>query len=220
MGKNTPIIKDWLFLGMTTGMMASVAKSLVNYALDKAGVPTIQHGMLAGNMVLGKRDRLWGLIPGGPRTPREHVVGYVADTVAGAGFGAALSYIYAKSPAGNEALKGALGGAILGFMTLAVGNQLNVSNFRKLTAGKVATLVGTSALFGGLEGMVIGKYGAKLATQSHPVLVKNVSDESFERGRLTTAGRVAAAHVRRPEGETLAPAERRPLDAGLAPTLY
>ncbi|HHW13981.1 MAG TPA: hypothetical protein GXX28_03485 [Firmicutes bacterium] len=219
MGKNTPIVKDWLFLGMATGMAASVVKSLVNYALDKAGVPTIQHGTLAGNMVLGKRDRLWGLIPGGLRTPKEHLVGYAADTVAGAAFGAALSYVYAKSPPGNETLKGALGGAVLGLVTLSAGNQLDVSAFRKLTAGKVAALVGTSALFGGLEGMVIGKYGSKLATQSHPVLVKNVSDRSFERGRLTTEGRVAAAHLRRPDQDS-GLQQRRPLDAGLAPTLY
>ncbi|MDI6871211.1 MAG: hypothetical protein QME79_07620 [Bacillota bacterium] len=204
MTRNTPFTKDWLLLGMATGMAASAAKSLVNYALDRTRVPTIQHGTLAGNIVMGKRERLGGLLPGGaPRTSGERAAGYLADTIAGAACGVALSYVYAKTPPGNETIKGILGGAVMGTVTLALGNQLRVKGFRNLSPGQVTSMLATSALFGGLEGWVIGRYGAKLAPQSHPLPVKNVTDRECEQGRLAPAGRAA-----------------RPLDAGLSPTLY
>ncbi|MGE5553910.1 MAG: hypothetical protein ACM3XZ_08340 [Betaproteobacteria bacterium] len=224
MTKDTPLVKDWLLLGMAAGMAASVAKSLVNYGLSRARVPTIRHGTLAGNIVMGKRERLGGFLPAGaPRTSGELAAGYLADTIVGAAFGAALSYVYAKTPPGNETVKGVLGGAAMGAMTLALGNQLKVKGFRNLSPGQVTSMLATSALFGGLEGWVIGRYGAKLAPQSHPVLVKNVSNREYEEGRLalsrpSASGRVAAAHLRRPGGP--APAvPPRPLDSGLAPTL-
>ena len=35
MVKNSPIIKDWFFLGLGTGIAGSITKSLVNYVLKK-----------------------------------------------------------------------------------------------------------------------------------------------------------------------------------------
>lgn len=213
MAKNTPFLKDWFLLGMTTGMTASVAKSMVNYALDKAGIPTVGYSTLAGNMVLGRRGWLGGLVRGGPRTLGDRLIGHVLDTIVGGAYGVTLSYVYSKTPPGNEATKGMLGGAALGAATLALGNQWNVTGFHRLTAGKIATLLAMSTLFGGLEGWVLGRYGAKLAAQSHPVLVKAVSNKAYERGRL------AAAHVRRAAAQTPS-AAARPLDEGLSSALF
>jgi hypothetical protein len=213
MAKNTPLIKDWFLLGMVTGMAASVAKAVVNYGLDKAGVPTIPHQTLASSMLLRKRARLGGLLTRPPASAGQKLLGYAADTFAGGAFGVALSYLNARTPAGNEAAKGALGGATLGMLTLAAGNGLNLAGFRRLKTGQAATVLGLDALFGGLAGVIFGRYGAKLV-----------------RGRLQVAdepvGRVAGRDVRRPaEGAPPAGEGQGPsagiavLDLGISPTI-
>ncbi|MGE5507467.1 MAG: hypothetical protein ACM3RP_03100, partial [Chitinophagales bacterium] len=99
--------------------------------------------------MMGQKPKLGGLIKGGLRTPGERLVGSLADTIAGGAFGAALSYTYAHTPPGNEVVKGALGGAILGAFSLAAGRQLGVSGFQHMTARDAATHLGLSTLFGG-----------------------------------------------------------------------
>lgn len=217
MSTNTPVRKDWFLLGLLTGMGCSVAKSLLGVAAQRAGIPAKPYASLAGNMMMGARPRLGGLVQGGLSTPEEKLVGAAADTIAGGAFGVALGYVYAKSPPGHEVVKGALGGAALGTLTLAVGRQLRVSGFQNMTVRNAAIHLGLSTFFGGLEGLILGQYSSRLVQQSHPVLVKEVSDQQFETGRLHY-GRETEARAHRlwrmPEDR---PAH--PLDAGLTPTI-
>lgn len=197
MTKNIPFTRDWLLLGLAVGIGGALAKTLANVALDKAGVPTVQHTTLTDNLVLGRRTSLPRMFAEKPHTVGEKAAGYLMDTLAGGAYGAALSYIYAKSPPGNEVAKGVLGGAILELMTLAAGRQLDVPGFRNLTPGRVFTLLGLSGFFGGLQGAIFGRYGARLTTQSHPVLVAQSRPAEFEARRLAPTGQVAGRHVRR-----------------------
>lgn len=186
MAKNTPIIKDWFLLGFTSGVAASIAKTLTNFALNKAGVPTTHFGSMASAMILGKKGRLGGLLPPPELTKSEWVLGYVADALFGGLLGAGLAYVYVKTPPGNEFAKGAVGGAGLWAGTMALGKQLKLARLAQAQAPEMMTLLGSSVLFGGLQGLVIGKYGASAIEQSHPVLVKHVSSREFGAGRTET----------------------------------
>lgn len=189
MTKNTPLSKDWLALGIATGISSSILKSATNYGLHRASVPTISFGGMAADAILGHKTRWRSALffqPQNPtlKRPADRVLGYSADALLGGIFGAALSYILAKSPPGNEFFKGSAAGAILWFITIELGSNLKIQKVQKANAKQLFTILAMNALFGGLEGMVMGKQGTRLIQQSHPVLVKNVTDEEFEKGRL------------------------------------
>lgn len=181
MNRNTPIRKDWFILGLAAGMASSGVKSAINWLLGKSGLPTAPYGLMAGNMVLGKREPSWlpGLKP--VRTRGEIWIGRISDVIFGGAFGVASAYLMSKSPPGNEIFKGALGGSILWALTFMVPNQMRVS---KLKPAEMGTLLLTDIIFGMVHGAIIGRYGSSLVRESHPVPVEPVSERSFNKGRL------------------------------------
>lgn len=180
---NTPIIKDWYLLGLTTGIASAAVKSSLNYLASRVGFATSPYGALAGDMILGRRPHRWWAFHRPVRSRPEQMVGYLADLVFGGIFGVAASYVYSKTPPGNEILKGALGGSALWALTFMVPNQMSVS---QLKADQMVTLLGIDVLYGVMQGALIGRFGAKLIDQSHPVLVKPVTNQEFNRARLAT----------------------------------
>lgn len=179
MPKNPPMIKDWFMLGFSVGAVSSLCKSVFNEIIHKAGVPTIRYGSVAAGLVLGKKPRLFGIIPARPRTKQEWMLGYATDIFMGGIFGAAVAYMKTKMPPGYAIHKGAILGAAIGGGTLILGNELRVDHLIKLKPVKITTFLSTAALFGGLEGAFLQKYNTQMVTQSHPTLTKQVSDQSF-----------------------------------------
>jgi hypothetical protein len=185
MAKNTPIIKDWFMFGFTVGVVSSVAKTFFNAAIHKAGVPTIRYGSVAAGLVLGKKPRLFGIIPAKPRTRGEWLIGYATDAFMGGIFGASVAYLKTKMPPGYAVHKGAILGAAIGGGSLILGNELRIDHMIKLSPIKISTFIATAALFGGLEGTFIQRFGTKMITQSHPTLTKEVSGQTFQEQRLS-----------------------------------
>lgn len=183
MTKNTPITKDWLMLGMLTGVGGAIAKELVNYGLFKKNIPTVRYASIAGGAVLGKRAT-FGIIPKKPRTTAEWAIGHVGDIVLGGLFGSTLSYVISKSPPGNEITKGIGGGVTLWATTLAFGNLLNLDGLARIKPNQMASLLAVSALFGGTQGYFLGKYREGLIEPSYPIKVQETSDDQYKSRRM------------------------------------
>jgi hypothetical protein len=113
-------------------------------------------------------------------------VGYVADAAFGGILGVLASFIYSNTPSGNELAKGALGGAAIWAATFTIPNQMRVS---RLKPAEMLTLFGMDVFYGALHGALIGRLGSQMVRQSHPILVKPVTNDSFNKGRLSTRGR-------------------------------
>lgn len=62
-------------------------------------------------------------------------------------FGAATAYIIARSPPGNETLKGAGVGAALWMTTLSLGNLLWLDHLTRIKAAQMASLFAASVFF-------------------------------------------------------------------------
>lgn len=182
---NTPVRKDWFVLGFLTGAASSVAKTATNAILAKSGLPTQCYGIMATSAILGKKTILGGRIENPPKTPSEWAIGYTTDALMGGLFGAGMSYVLAKTPPGNEFFKGAVGGAALWAGTQMIGRQLQLSGFVPARACEMATLLAVNTLFGGLTGLALGRWGASVVEQSHPILVKETSNREFHKGRLS-----------------------------------
>ncbi len=183
MTKNTPITKDWLMMGMLTGVGGAIAKNIVNYALYKKNIPTVLYASIAGGAVLGKRAS-FGIIPKHPKTAAEWTIGYVGDLVLGGLFGTTLAYVITKSPPGNETAKGFGGGVTLWATTLAVGNFFAIDGLARIKPTQMASLLGVSAIFGGVQGYFLGKYREGMIEQSYPIMVQETSDKQFKRRRM------------------------------------
>lgn len=183
MTKNTPITKDWLMMGIVTGIAGTLAKDLLNYGLYENKIPTVRYANIAGGTILGKKAT-FGVIPKKPRTTSEWAIGYVADIILASFFGTSLAYLITKSPPGNEIIKGIAGGGILWATTLGFGNLLAIDGLARVKPNQMATLLGTSVLFGGVQGYFLGKYRENLIEQSYPIMVQQTSDTQFKQKRL------------------------------------
>lgn len=186
--QNTPFRKDWFLLGFATGAVSSIGKNLANLVLYEAGVPTLFYGSMASGMMLGKRDRFGGLLRNGPRNRGEWAIGYMADAMLGGVFGAGLAYLHTKTPPGNELAKGAITGALLGGTTLVGGRMMKLDALARATPAQSIAVVATSAIFGALQGAVLGRMGSSMIAQSHPIMVQQTSRRAFDRERVQIAG--------------------------------
>ena len=180
----TPVTKDWFMLGLVSGMGAAAGRLIVNHILYAAGWPTRKFASVSGSFVLGKKTRLWGLIPSASPTPLEYTVGYTSDIMLGGIFGTEMAFISAHTPAGHELWKGVVKGAVLGSSTLIIGKQLKMAGLDGMSSEETATMLGMTTLFGALNGIILGKYGGSLIAQSHPILTKEVTNEQFTQGRI------------------------------------
>jgi hypothetical protein len=156
--KDTPIAKDWLFLGFITGVAASVAKSAVNIALNNASIPTTPYSSMAAGVVLGKRSK--GQIPKAESSQKsgsykEKAIGHLGDIILGGLFGSALSFVYSQTPPRRMMWKGAIGGTALWITTLAAGQLLRLEGANKTSPGEMASLLGTHIIYGMLQGALI-----------------------------------------------------------------
>lgn len=211
MGKKVPLGRDWLALGITSGMTASIVKSALNLGLEKVGVPTVPYHDFTAGWVLGKRATLLGHRQGRVETPGQGALGFVAETIYGGLFGSVISYFTAKSPPGREVLKGAFGGAVVWCLVTVGLNQFRRP--RRFTGGQMATLLGTNVAWGSMHGAMIG-YAASRANQlagagrrfhSHPRLVRHLPRLTAPQP-WTEPGMAAPGPL--------------PLDEGLTPTLH
>jgi hypothetical protein len=109
-------------------------------------------------------------------------VGVLADIVIGSLSGIGLARVYATTPPGNEAIKGALGGGLIWGLSLMVGTHTGI--LKKVKSSEMLTTLVIDTLFGAGLGFIIGRKQARVITQSHPVLVKVVSDDRFNEERL------------------------------------
>lgn len=89
-----------------------------------------------------------------------------------------------KTPPGNEIVKGIIGGSSLWAVVTGIGRLTRIGGFEKATAAKLTSLLATGVCYGAIHGWAIGKWGSSLVDQSHPVLVKPVSNRAFNRGRF------------------------------------
>ncbi|MBS3982992.1 MAG: hypothetical protein KGZ41_04260 [Dethiobacter sp.] len=192
MTKNTPITKDWLMMGIVSGVAGTMAKDLLNYVLDKNNIPTVRYASIASGTILGKRA-IFGIIPKKAKTTDEIALGYVADIILASFFGTTLAYLITKSPPGNEIVKGIAGGGILWATTLGVGNLLAIDGLARINPKQMASLLSTSALFGGVQGYLLGKYRENLIEQSYPLMVQETSDQQFKQKRMSRKRRAPQA---------------------------
>lgn len=190
MDRQRPISEDWFMLGLTTGVAASVAKSLVNLGLRQAGVPTVPYHTFAGGWVLGKKPWFQARVPGEPRTTGEKALGHVAETLYGGLFGIGIAYVLAHTPPGHESIKGAIGGAACWAFVTASLNQ--VARPRRFSGGQMATLLGMNLFYGALQGALIGRCRSAPADQpqrpSQPVLqaAPTISPRPLDEGLTST----------------------------------
>ncbi|MBS3897661.1 MAG: hypothetical protein KGZ54_03680 [Dethiobacter sp.] len=183
MTKNTPITKDWLMMGIATGVAGTLAKDLFNYGLYKKNIPTVRYASIASGTILGKRAT-FGIIPKKAKTRGELALGLVADIILASFFGTTLTHLIIKSPPGNEIIKGIAGGGILWATTLGFGNLLAIDGLARIKPNQMASLLGSSALFGGVQGYFLGKYREKMIEQSYPIMVQETSDLQFRKKRM------------------------------------
>lgn len=184
--KSTPIVRDWAVFGFAVGAATSVLKTLTNYALLKMGVHVVHYGNIGSGLIMGTKPRIGRLIAGPPKPP-EVALGYLVDTLAGGAIGAAICrLVQSATPPGNEIIKGTGAGALIAVGTLAAGKMLKMDAFTKITPAAGFALIGTGALYGTIEGIAMAKYGASLITQSHPVIVEQMTTREFNRRRLAS----------------------------------
>lgn len=162
MSGDTPLSKDWAMLGFSTGVAASLLKTLANKGLSKLGAPTLQYGGLASGLVLGKKPKLGGLVPVTLKGADEQILANMVDGLAGGVFGATMAYMHFKMPPGHEVVKGTVAGALLMIGVIAGGHVLQIDNIPGIKAKQSLTLIASGAAFGALQGYILGRYGPGL----------------------------------------------------------
>lgn len=181
--KNTPLIKDWLAFGFATGALLSTAKTVVSSLMGRAGVRSLPFGRTATHLILGNRTRPWWS-PARRDTREEKALGAIVDTMMGGLYGTATSFVIALSPPGNEVAKGSMAGALASIATIAFGRVLRIQDVMAIEADEAIEMIAAGALFGGVQGLILGRYGSGMTIQSHPILVKQVNTRQYQQGRL------------------------------------
>ncbi|PKM41802.1 MAG: hypothetical protein CVV03_11525 [Firmicutes bacterium HGW-Firmicutes-8] len=144
---------DWYIVGSLAGLTASMLKTLVNLGFYKTGVSKLHYVDIAGGFILGKRGGVK------PRKPIEQALGFVADALLGAAFGASLSYLISKTPKGYEITKGSLFGAALWTSTLSTGTLLQIDGLSNPDPKSMTTMLASSIVYGAGTGLMIKGLG-------------------------------------------------------------
>lgn len=171
---NSPMIKDWFLLGLVSGSVNALSKRTLSGILSKFNLKSLDYSVVAEEILTSGKLESTGV--------SKKVVGVLADIVIGSIFGMGLARVYATTPPGNEIVKGALGGGLIWGLSMMAGTHTGI--LKKVKSSEMLTTFIVDALFGAGLGFMVGRKQARVITQSHPVLVKVVSDDEFNEGRL------------------------------------
>ena len=163
MTQDTPARQDWFLAGFLAGALASVVKTLINEGLSSLGLPLPKYDTLASAAILGKRGKLAGPLFRRTRKGTDQALGYLTDALFGGLLGAGLACVQAKTPPGHDFAKGAIGGAGVWAVTMGLGKQLRLAGLSEADSAEMLTLLSTCALYGGLQGVLVGKLRAHFA---------------------------------------------------------